>query len=35
MLIELHDCLDILLRYETEPECQTLLSEFVNNGCNH
>lgn len=33
MLIEVHDCLDILLKYETEKECRDLISEFINNKC--
>lgn len=31
MLIELHNCLDTLLKYESE--CQELIGNYINNGC--
>ena len=33
MLIELHNCLDTLLKYENENDCRELISEFINNKC--
>lgn len=33
MLMEVHDCLDTLLKYENESDCRELISEFINNKC--
>lgn len=32
MLMEIHDCLNTLLKYETEQECRDLISKFINDN---
>lgn len=32
MIINRHDCINLLLKYDNEPECEQLLSNIINNN---